>query len=68
MENHLFYVGRDKDGELTLYNVNCPPYRVEDMGYYDPDFDSEFMNLPKEMFPEVTWETGLKMVELKIKE
>ena len=57
------WVARDKQGWLQLY-LGKPCFKLK---YLVEDWDGTFMGyLPKENFPEVTFENSPQQVELKL--
>ncbi|MCQ2210842.1 MAG: hypothetical protein MJZ34_11165 [Paludibacteraceae bacterium] len=65
-----FYLLRNKNGRLYLFE-KYPPYLDLETGTFrcNPETGTNIIGeLPDYIFPEVTWETGLKIVELKLKE
>jgi hypothetical protein len=63
-----FYIARDIDGKLFLYNYL--PNRNNDSGNFmeevDDMWNGEVMRIDPKLFPEVTWENSPKQVELKL--
>lgn len=57
------WIARDKNGLLTVYNEKPELHYVE---YWDGDYGTQVIDIPKEMFPEVTFENSPKEVELKL--
>lgn len=61
-----FWIARDFDGFLNLY-VNKPSLDSNDNMYYtDSDMEDDYLNIDKELFPEVTFENSPQEVELKL--
>lgn len=61
-----FWVARDFDGFLNLY-VNKPSLDSNDNMYYtDSDMEDDYINIDKELFPEVTFENSPQQVEIKL--
>lgn len=58
-----FWIARDKDGLLYLYD-NTPEKRSE---YFLPYTGYDDMPLDSRLFPEVTFENSPQEVELKLK-
>lgn len=59
------WIARDSNGLLTVYNEKPNLYYNE---YWDGDYSTQCIDLPKEMFPEVTFENSPMEVELKLKQ
>lgn len=60
------WIARDLDGILHLY-VNKPKLDSNDNMYYiDSDMEDDYLNIDKNMFPEVTFENSPQMVEIKL--
>lgn len=61
-----FWIARDKDGELCLYKTK--PWKRENTDYHNDEFDCDdyFMDIDKDLFPEVTFENSPQEVELKL--
>ena len=58
-----FWIVRDKQGWLQLY-LGKPSFKLK---HLTEDWDGTFMGyLPKEKFPEVTFENSPQQVELKL--
>ena len=56
------WIARDKNGTLALFD-DVP--KQKDGVFYDPFYDTVWI-LPKEEFPEVTFENSPQEVELKL--
>ena len=60
------WIARDFDGILNLY-VNKPSLDSNDNMYYtDSDMEDDYLNIDKDLFPEVTFENSPQQVELKL--
>ena len=60
------WIARDFDGILNLY-VNKPSLDSNDNMYYtDSDMEDDYLNIDKNLFPEVTFENSPQQVELKL--
>lgn len=60
------WIARDFDGLLNLY-VNKPSLDSNDNMYYtDSDMEDDYLNIDKDLFPEVTFENSPREVELKL--
>ena len=60
------WIARDFDGLLNLY-VNKPSLDSNDNMYYtDSDMEDDYINIDKDLFPEVTFENSPQEVELKL--
>lgn len=59
------WIARDKDGEISIYKNK--PWKRENEPYHNGEFDSDdyYINIDKELYPEVTWENSPKEFELK---
>ena len=57
-----FWIARDKDGELYLYNVH-PKKQGE---FFACQFGYSSMQLDGNLFSEVTWDNSPQEVELKL--
>lgn len=57
------WIARDFDGHLNLY-VNKPSLDSNDNMYYV--MEDDYLNIDKELFPEVTFENSPQMVEIKL--
>lgn len=56
------YVARDKNNDLSLYQTY--PERQSNLGYWRDGKDE--IELPKDSFPEVTWDSSPKRVKITI--
>lgn len=65
------YIARDKDGRLFIYDLP-PQERFEDSECFIPQdlstghADRGYFQLPKESFPEVTWENSPIKIYLEL--
>lgn len=60
------WIARDFDGILNLY-VNKPSLDSNDNMYYtDSDMEDDYLNIDKDLFPEVTFENSPQQVEIKL--
>ena len=60
------WIARDFDGVLNLY-VTKPSLDSNDNMYYaDGDMEDDYLNIDKELFPEVTFENSPQQVEIKL--
>lgn len=60
------WVARDFDGILNLY-INKPKLDSNDNMYYtDSDMEDDYLNIDKDLFPEVTFENSPQQVEIKL--
>lgn len=59
------WIARDKDGEISIYKNK--PWKRENEPYHNGEFDSDdyYINIDKELYPEITWENSPKEFELK---
>ena len=57
------WIARDFDGYLNLY-VNKPSLDSDDNVYYV--MENDYLNIDKELFPEVTFENSPQQVEIKL--
>lgn len=57
------WIARDKNGLLTIYNEKPELYDGE---YWDGDYNTQVIDIPKEMFPEVTFENSPQEVGIKL--
>lgn len=59
------WIARDKDGEISIYKSK--PWKRENEPYHNGEFDSDdyYINIDKELYPEITWENSPKEFELK---
>lgn len=59
------WIARDKDGEISIYKNK--PWKRENEMYHNGEFDSDdyYINIDKELYPEITWENSPKEFELK---
>ena len=57
------WVARDLDGFLNLY-INKPSLDSDDNVYYV--MENDYLNIDKNMFPEVTFENSPQLVEIKL--
>ena len=57
------WIARDKNGSLTVYNTK-PKLYFDD--FWDGDYSTHYIDLDKDMFPEVTFENSPQEVELKL--
>jgi hypothetical protein len=60
MENYKFWVARDRNGQLCLYEDE--PERSNDKGVFCSFF---FYYIPSHIFPDLTWEDEPIKVELR---
>lgn len=62
------WIARDKDGEISIYNNK--PWKRENEPYHNGEFDSDdyYINIDKELYPEITWENSPKEFKLKTME
>ena len=58
------WIARDKDGLLTIYNEKPELHYGE---YWDGDYNTQVIDIPKEMFPEITFENSPQEVKIKLK-
>lgn len=59
-----YWIARDKDKELNLYEEK--PIRLN--AVFSGGSNSRFIGtLPTSLFPEITWENSPQLVELKLK-
>ena len=54
------YIVRDNNGSLFLCKEE--PYKANAIFWH---FNQEPLRIPEDLFPEVTWESGIKVVEIK---
>ena len=61
------WIARDFDGDINLY-VKKPLLHYIDKIYYTiaSDMEDDYLNIDKELFPEVTFENSPQMVEIKL--
>lgn len=60
------WIARDFDGVLNLY-VTKPSLDSNDNMYYaDSDMEDDYLNIDKELFPEITFENSPQQVEIKL--
>ena len=61
------WIARDFDGDLNLY-VNKPLLHYINKIYYTiaSDMEDDYLNIDKELFPEVTFENSPQLVEIKL--
>lgn len=59
------WIARDKDGEISIYKNK--PWKRENEPYHNGEFDCDdyYINIDKELYPEITWENSPKEFELK---
>ena len=57
------WIARDFDGYLNLY-VNKPSLDSNDNMYYV--MEDDYLNIDKELFPEVTFENSPQKIEIKL--
>lgn len=59
------WIARDKDGEISIYKNK--PWKRENEPYHNGEFDSDdyYINIDKELYPEITWENSPKEFNLK---
>lgn len=59
------WIARDKDGEISIYKNK--PWKRENEPYHNGEFDSDdyYINIDKELYPEITWKNSPKEFELK---
>lgn len=57
------YIARNKNGSLALYTAEPILYYNE---YYEGPYKSQKIDLDENLFPEVTFESGPKIVEVKL--
>ena len=57
------WIARDFDGFLNLY-INKPKLDSNDNVYYV--MEDDYLNIDKELFPEVTFENSPQQVEIKL--
>ena len=59
------WIARDKDGEISIYKNK--PWKRENEPYHNGECDSAdyYINIDKELYPEITWENSPKEFELK---
>ena len=59
------WIARDKDGEISIYKNK--PWKRENEPYHNGEFDSDdyYINIDKELYPEITWENSPKEFKLK---
>lgn len=62
------WVARDFDGVLNLYVTKPSLDSIDNMYYADSDMEDDYLNIDKELFPEVTFENSPQEVELKLVE
>lgn len=62
------WIARDKDGEISIYKNK--PWKRENEPYHNGEFDSDdyYINIDKELYPEITWENSPKEFKLKAME
>lgn len=60
------WIARDFDGVLNLYATKPSLDSNDNMYYADGDMEDDYLNIDKELFPEVTFENSPQMVELKL--
>ena len=58
-----FWIARDMNKDLALYTVKPTLYYDN---YYEGTYNSEKIDLNKNMFPEVTFDNSPQMVEVKL--
>ena len=65
------YIARDKDGRIFIYDMP-PCERFEDSECFIPQdikpgyADRGYFQLPKESFPEVTWENSPVKIKIEL--
>ena len=62
------WIARDFDGVLNLYVTKPSLDSIDNMYYVDSDMEDDYLNIDKELFPEVTFENSPQEVELKLVE
>lgn len=58
------YIARDKDNLLCLYETE--PYLDEKFGCFVDKFESYFLSLNEQLFPDITYENSPKEVKITI--
>ena len=63
-----FWITRDKDGFLALWNANeDPPQRFEHSRSFIPDTEPcHWFIISRKLFPEVTWENSPRKIKIKL--
>lgn len=61
------WVGRDKDGDLTLFYGSDKPKKKHEDDYWRAAFGYTLDSLPKDLFSDLTWESEPLPVEIIIK-
>lgn len=61
------WLARDKDGLLNFFYGGSTPYKNDNDGDWNTAFGRVLEYLPREMFPDLTWESTPIEVELIIK-
>lgn len=59
-----FWIARDWDG-LTLFQSESKPQLSDDYLWYD-NGDGDFMQLSKDLFPEITFENSPKKIKIEV--
>ena len=59
-------VARDFDGVLNLYTAKPSLDSNDNMYYADGDMEDDYLNIDKELFPEVTFQNSPQQVEIKL--
>ena len=62
------WIARDFDGVLNLYVTKPSLDSIDNMYYADSDMEDDYLNIDKELFPEVTFENSPQEVEFKLVE
>lgn len=60
------WIARDFDGVLNLYVTKPSLDSIDNMYYVESDMEDDYLNIDKELFPEVTFENSPQEVELKL--
>lgn len=62
------WIARDFDGVLNLYVTKPSLDSIDNMYYVESDMEDDYLNIDKELFPEVTFENSPQEVEIKLVE
>lgn len=60
------WIARDFDGALNLYVIKPLLDSNDNMYYANCDMEDDYLNIDKDLFPEITFENSPQQVEIKL--